>query len=724
MRPGMNHPLECVFKPRGVAIVGASANPSKRGYQAIKALKEWGYPGSIYPVNPKGGEILGHKVLPTISEIDGLPDLVLICTPAATVPGILQKCADKGIRGAVVLALGFRESGAKGAALESQIRQVVRRTGIKLVGPNTSGIFNTALGLNLVGFRHVPAGNLALLTQSGNVGLAVVSEAANGIHQGFSIYAGVGNETGIGFHEYVEYLEQDSNTSAILLYVEGFKDGKRFLEVARRVSTSKPIILLKGGRSQAGRAAAKSHTGAIAGSYATLHSALKQVGVVEVRRSDELLPVAETLACQPPVRIGQGVAILTDGGGQATLVTDALRNRGIRLARLSSGTRARLKELLGPAAALGNPVDLAGAADSNPRIFGDCLKVLMQDQVVGGVLLVGLFGGYSIRFSESLLSDEVEAARSMARTASESEKTLIVHTLYAYSHSDPLKLLRNQGVPIIESLEVAGKCMAALCERGLHLGKRANLTSVPEARSWAGAFKARQEGRSILLETEARELLSSYGVPFAPAQFCRTEEEAVAAVESLEASAVFKLVSGSVSHKTDAGGVILRIRDAAGASRAFQEIHENTRRYTAKNQLAFDFRGVLVSPVLPPPVTEIIVGVKRDRQYGPVLMFGLGGIAVEVLRDIAFRVLPVGREDAVEMLDQIRASKLLRGIRGRPAADRESLIDLMLSVADCALANPEIVEIELNPVFSYQDRAVGVDARAYLGTLYRDLSRP
>jgi acetyltransferase len=714
----MPSPLDCIFNPRGVAIIGASHDHTKRGYQAVRALKEWGYAGGIYPVNPKGGELLGLPVARSISEIHGNPDLALVCTPAQTIPAVLEECAGQGMRGAVVLAQGFGESGEAGRALEKKIAEVARRTGIRIVGPNTSGVLNLPLGLNLIGIRGIRAGRLALLVQSGNMALALMTEATTRSNQGFSICVGVGNETDIAYHEYLEHFQNDPHTAAILMYVEGFKEGGKFLEVARHVTTSKPVILLKGGRSDSGRASAQSHTGAMAGSYAILHAVLKQVGIIEVTRTDELFHVAETLACQPPITAELGLAVLSDGGGHATLAADALHDLGIPLARLSSATEQRLRHILGPTANVANPIDVGGPVDSDPSLFVPCLQALMDDQSVGGVLQIGLFGGYAIRFAERLAPIESTTAKQLVECATTANKPLVVHSLYAPLRSDPLKVLSRGGVPVVESVEVACRCIAASYERGQFLNKKPSRDLPSPKPPWSGVAAARREDRRLLLETEARQLVSHYGVPLVPATLCTSAEAMAQFFAKATGPVALKVVSAVIPHKTEAGGVILNIRDAEAATAAFHQIEESAIAYATSRGLAADFRGVLVAPMLPPPVAEIIVGINRDEQFGLVLTFGLGGVAVEVLRDVALRVLPIDREDAFEMLDEIRAAALLRGRRGHPAANREALVDLMLALADGAMANPEIAEVELNPVFAYPNQAVAVDARGILTTLF------
>lgn len=679
------------------------------------------YRGRVFPVNPRGGELLGLPVTRSVDELPIPPDLAFVCTPADSVPGILERCAHRGIAGAVVCAVGFRESGARGATLERQIANVVRRTGIRLVGPNTSGILNTRVGLNLVGVEGVPKGDIALLSQSGNVALDVLNEASTR-GCGMSIYVGVGNETDIAFHEYLEYLEHDTATAVILMYVEGFRDGRRFIDMARRVSQTKPIVLLKGGRSDRGVAAARSHTGAIAGSYPVLRAVLRQGGVIEVERSDELLAVGVTLGRQPPMPPGTDVVVLSDGGGHGTLAADAFAALGVPMATLADGTKRRLRALLGGAASVENPVDLAGAADRNPGVFVEALKVIASDRCAGGLCVVGLFGGYAHRFSEEFRDEELHAAALMAQVMREAGKPLVVHSLYAATRTDPLKQLGEAGVPVVGSLEVASRCMCAARARGLYLAHE----PVPVARSAPrralppGIAAARRESRTVLMETEVRELLAEYDVPLARATLCRSADEVAAAVETAGGPVALKVVSPVIPHKSDAGGVVLNVSGVQAGCAAFQHILQAAAVYAVERGVVANVRGVLVMPMLPAPVAELIVGVRRDATFGPMLTVGAGGFAVEVHHDIALRGLPIGRAEALELLDEIRISTLLNGYRGRPPVKREPLADIVLGVAACALAHPEIDELEVNPVFVYGDHVVAVDARAFL----KDLTTP
>lgn len=708
-------PLARIFRPRGVAIVGASMDPQKRGYQAVASLLQASYPGGIYPVNPRGGDVRGREMLTSLDAIDGDVDLALVCTPAQTVPDVLEQCAARGIAGAVVVALGFREIGPAGEALEGKLRDVVQKTGIRVVGPNTSGILNPHLGLNLIGVPDVPPGRVALLSQSGNVSLQFMIESMRRSRIGFSNVIGVGNEVDLRFDEYLDYLADEPNTTAIAMYVEGFRKGREFLEAAERVSAKKPVILLKGGATVRGRAAARSHTGALAGSYPVFRAGLRRAGVVHVRRSDELFHVTETLAAQPARGGYRGIAVLTDGGGHGTLAADAMHLHQVELVELSSATIATLRTELGSAVneAIGNPVDLAGKADTDPMAFARCIESVMEDDDVGTVLLVGLFGGYHRRFAAGLLAREVAAAQAMVECARRYNRALVVHSLYADTPSEPLDVLRTAGIPVVRSLEVACRCAAACYQRGVLLSTRRG-TPAPEPRGkWAGLQLVQDQERKVLLETEARELVVGYGIKVVPGTICTSPEQTEAAVAECGGQAVVKVVAGGVSHKTDAGGVRLGVSTEQARS-VWTEMHNSVRGYCATRGQKPDIRGLLVVPQLPKPVAELIVGYKRDPQYGGVLVVGIGGVAVEVLKDVAMRLLPVTREDVRSMLAEIKGAKLLRGHRGAKAVDRDAIVDAVLALAECARSNPEVVELEVNPLFAYEHGCVAVDVRAML----------
>jgi acyl-CoA synthetase (NDP forming) len=711
--------LDPLFAPGSVAVIGASAEPSKRGFQILRALRESGFEGPVHPVNPRGGEILGWTVHRRVEDLPHPPDLAVICTPAATVPEVVEACGRRGIPGAVALAVGFGESGPEGAGLEQRVASAARVHGVRLMGPNTSGLLNLTVGLNLVGVRGVRAGALSLLVQSGNMALALMKEAAEASGEGIAVCAGLGNEVDVGFGESLDWLARHRETRAVLCYTEGMRDPRGFLQVAARTVRDTPVILLKAGRSPVGARAARSHTGAVAGPYDRFRAGLAQAGVVEVTRTDELLHVGETLAWQPPAGPGTGVAILTDGGGQGTLAADTLSEMGAALAELTPGTRTGLRDLLGPAAATSNPVDLAGAADSDPSMFPRALDLLVQDPGVGAVLVVGLFGGYAVRFAERLLEAEVEAARRMGEAGRSAGVALVVHSMYALRRTEPIRSLNEAHVPVVASLEVACRCVAEVWRRGSVLARPSwepGRLPAPrrEERDDRVLRHARASRRDTLTEVEARELLSHRGVRFPPAVLCTSPREAVAAAGSMEGPVALKVVSPGIPHKTEAGGVALGVHGPEAVRAAFREIKERALRHLDPSVETGALHGVLVTPMQAPPLAELLVGVSRDPGLGPVLTLGVGGVWVELVGQVAHRVLPVEDDDVRALLAELPVGRILAGARGGRSGDVAGVVRVARGLARLVMEVEAVAEVEVNPLFVYPDQVVPVDARIFL----------
>lgn len=716
--------LDKVLNARSVAIVGASKNPTKRGYQAIKTLKEDGFEGEIYPVNPREEMILGIPCFKSITDIKDEVDLALITTPAQTVPEVLQECGQKGVAGAVIVAGGFRELGERGRQLEEEVVGTAERANIRLIGPNTSGMMNLKTNLNLVGIQDAPKGNIALLCQSGNMALTLITEAMIGKHGGFTYYVGVGNESDIKFHEYLEFFRNDPETRSILMYVEGMSEGRKFLQEAYKTSIEKPIILLKSGRSATGKRSAGSHTGSLAGMGEVAKAAYERAGIMVIENSDELFPVAEALSSQPPVK-NNSIAILTDGGGHATIASDLLTDYGIELPELSERTKSKLRQILPDAASVANPVDVAGGTDSDPSLFADCADAILRDPAIGGLLIVGLFGGYGIRFDKSLTMVEEDAAHRLGKLVRKRSKPILVHSLYSSYHSHPLELLRYYDIPIHDSLDISCKCIASLCQYGEYLDAYHAKTSF--VFNWRAKAKRRgveiirqaiSENRDTLLEHEAKQLIKMHGAPTSIGHIAQTEQEAVEIAESIENSVVMKIVSPDILHKSDAKGVMLGLRSEEQIRQAFNDIMRNAREYCPN----CDARGILVAPMAGVGL-EVIVGTKIDEQFGPVIMYGLGGIMVEIMKDVTFWVLPIGVSSSRRIIEDTRSSVILEGVRGQEGYDKKSLRKLLLMCSELIESYPEIEEMDLNPVVLYRDGLDVVDARIILKNgLIRDPS--
>ncbi|MWJ29140.1 CoA-binding protein [Halomonas sp. ZH2S] len=706
-------PLHDILAPKGIAVVGASADPTKRGYKAMVGLVKEGYRGNIYPVNPKAEMILGVKAWPSVSAIPGSPELALLCTPAATVPGLIAECGRRGVKGVVILASGFGETGPEGAALEREMMAKAEAHGVRIIGPNTSGIFNLHHNINLLALDNLKPGDIGIVSQSGNMLLSLALEAQYNGQVGFSTYIGPGNQSDIGFNDYLRYLGEDENTRVATLYVEGFRDGRKFLEVAREVTAMKPVVVYKSGSTEQGRQAASSHTGALAGSYQMTVDLLRQHGVSVVQYSDEILPVAEGLGLLQKAS-GKRVAVIADGGGQATIASDRLAEAGLALAELSDTSRERLRTILLPQASTRNPVDVAGSSDSNPALLAECMRIVAEDDNVDSVLLVGMFGGYSLRFAESLLGDEMRGAEAMVDLSNATDKPLVIYSLYAPIKPPALRRLHEAGLPIYASIEHAVRVLAALGERGLylaqqekHLEQGASEPSMLPIPSMRAVFeRARQEGRDFL-EYEAKALLAEHGIEVPKEQVAINRSDLVAIADEFgEIPLAMKVVSRDILHKSDAGGVKLNLVGKAALARAFDQIMASCHDYDPKAAI----EGVLVTPMARKGV-EVIIGVIRDPIFGPVLMFGLGGIFVEILEDVAFRSIPLTGYDADCMVEQLKAKKVLEGARGEAGVNKAALVDLLLKVSRIVQAYPQLSELDLNPVIAYPDGYAVVDAR-------------
>jgi len=705
----MKSSLHEFLAPDSIAILGASPDPTKRGYKAMVGLINDGYEGAIYPINPKADTILGHKAYPSMESLPGPAALALICTPANTIPDLLGQCGRNGTKGAIILASGFGEVDDAGAKLGQEVLEAAQKANVRIVGPNTSGVFNLHKKVNLLALDNIKPGDIGVISQSGNMLLALVLEAQSNGHVGFSTYVGPGNQIDLGFADYLQYLGEDKNTRVATLYVEGFKDGRVFLNVAKNVAKTKPVVVYKSGSTEAGQKAAKSHTGALAGRYGMTVDLLRQVGVTVVSQSDEILPVAEGLGLLQQAN-GNRVAILADGGGQATIASDRLCEAGLALAELSDATRSALRGILFSQASLVNPVDVAGSTDANPSLLADCMGILVEDANVDMVLLVGMFGGYGIRFAEELKAEELQTADAIATLSGQTDKPLVVYSLYSHVRPEPLVRLREAGVPVYNSIEHAVQVLKALNERGVYIASSQRAERAQPLRPDAGVvatFKQAQESGRDLFEFEAKSLLRAYGVDVPKELIVRNEAEFLEAVAEFgHTSLAMKVVSRDILHKSDAGGVKLNLSGEADLRRGHAEILAACKRYKADAEI----EGVLLAPMARKG-TEVIIGVSRDPVFGAVLMFGLGGIFVEVLEDVAFRAIPLSHDDACSMVNQIKARKILDGVRGEPAVSKDALVELLLNVSSIVDAHSEILELDLNPVIAYSNGYAVVDAR-------------
>lgn len=708
----MNQSLDKIFNPRSVAVIGASEAPGKASERRTRSLIEGGYKGDIYLINPKRSELFGRKAYSSITEIEGEVDLVMIVVAPRFLTASVADSVKMGARGIIIITAGLGETGEEGKRIENEIVNEASKTGAFVIGPNCSGMFSASGNVNILGVPRIEKGPISVLAQSGNV-IDSLTHYARMRGVGFSKIISVGNAIGVNFHEYIDYLKDDPDTKVIMAYLEGIKGGNDLVRVVRETSKKKPVIALKVGRSAAGARAAASHTGSLAGDDVIVDAAFRQAGIVRVCNVDELFDMADVFAHCPLPR-GNNVAILSEGGGDNSIAADNAEKYGMNVPVLSTETQERMKPFLLEGMPAGNPIDYGGTAEENPHMITECVKVCMEDDQVDGIMITGFFGGFKDIIAPHVAGLEDQASRNMVDLVKKYGKPLFVHTSFARGNIQSLDILKQAGVPVIESSERAAQCLSALMRFSMNQ-KRISHMSLPDGRATQRVpvkqvfNPARAEERNNLLETESRDLLREYGISLPEAALARNEREAAEAAGTIGYPLAMKIVCPDIIHKSDAGGIRLGLKDEEDIRNAFKEIVSNAARVAAEERIV----GVLISPMAARG-QECIIGMIRDRQFGPVIMFGLGGIFVEVLRDVSFRVAPLAREDVDDMITEIQGYKILTGIRGEGPKDIGALKDILDRLSEIAIDNPEIREIDLNPVIVHEEGASIVDSRVIL----------
>lgn len=709
----MRQNIDAIFDPGSVAVIGASRDPEKWGNLMARSLVESDYEGEMYLVNPKGEEVLGRKTHPDVLDIEGPVDLAIIGIPADRVPDAVSDCVKKGVRAVIIVTAHFGEYSQEGKQAEEELVSIAREGGTRIIGPNCIGVYNSSIHLNTT-FSPLPPGQFAFLTQSGNLGLEI-SYFAGKRGLGFSKFVSLGNQVDVLFHELLDYVKDDPHTGAIFLYIEGLKDGRGFLNAAKEASRRKPLLALKVGVSTAGARAAASHTGALAGSDEVYGAVFKQAGVIRVGNSTELLDVGEALVKCPLPR-GNRVGIICNGGGAGTLAADVAGKYGLEVPLLSSVAQEKMG-VVAPFEALHatlNPVDFADEAD--PWAWVKLAEVILQEDDIDALVAAGGYGGYEDSFPQ-FKEAWVEMAYEIANLQTWYKKPVIVQSYFLEDKPESLRILREQGVPVYMNPDTAMKCLGALVERKTHIDhllreEGEGPPSLPDdrkARSGEIIGAARAAGRRALAETEARSILCAYGLPAAPGHLAACSEEALSAAREIGYPVVLKVVSPGIVHKSDAGGVRLNLTSEGDVEQAFDEILVGACAYDAGAEVW----GCIVSRMEEKGI-EVIVGMVHDPTFGPTIMFGLGGIYCEVLKDVSFRVAPVTRGDAHRMIREIKGYPVLAGARGAEPADIEALVDILLRVSALAEENPDIVELDLNPILVFENGASVVDARMLL----------
>ena len=694
--------LRALLAPRSIAVIGASRRTDTIGYQILHNLIDFGFTGAVYPVNPRAISVCSVPAYTHIGDIADPIDIAIIAVPAAQVVETAEQCGEANVKGLVVISAGFREVGPEGAGREQKLVEVVRKYGMRMVGPNCMGIINLDPAVSMNGTFTTatpPAGHAAFVSQSGALGVSVLDSAREyGI--GISQFVSVGNKPDVSGNDLLLEWENDPAIRIILMYVENFGNPTRFLEIASRITKTKPIVVVKSGRSRAGARAASSHTGALAASDAAVDALLAQAGVLRASTIEELFDIAMAFETRVLPR-SRRTAVLTNGGGPGILAADALEGAGLELVDLSERTIDALRPHLPPEASIRNPLDMIASA--TPTSYAAAMTALLGDPMIDTVvpIFVPPFG---------IKQEEVaEAIRTAA--ASRPDKAVLAVLMGREGLPQGRAELNAAGIPTYIFPESAARATAAL-NRQVEWTRRApsvaeRFDDVDSGRVRALLDGARRDRREQLNQVEALALLQAYGIPTASAQLATNADEAMRIASRIGYPVVMKLVSPDVVHKTEIGGVRVGLTSEAQVRAAHDEIIANAVAAIPTVHIG----GVLVQPVVTGGV-ETIVGLARDPSFGPLVMFGLGGIFVEAMRDVVFRIAPVARDQALEMIASIRGAKLLDGLRGMPPVSRDALASVICRVGQLAAEHPDILEIDVNPLLGRSADVVALDARA------------
>jgi len=696
-------PLDAIFAPRTVAVIGATEKPLSVGRTIMANLLGSPFGGTVFPVNPNRPSVLGVMAYPKLADVPEPIDLAVVVTPAATVPDVIGECASAGVRGAIVISAGFKEVGPAGAALEQRVLEEARRGRIRLIGPNCLGVMNPPRGLNatFAGRMALP-GSVGFLSQSGALCTAILDWSLRE-RLGFSAFVSIGSMLDVGWGDLIDYLGDDPHTRCIVIYMESIGDARSFLSAAREVALTKPIIVIKAGRTEAAARAAASHTGSLAGSDEVLDTAFRRCGVLRVDTISDVFYLAEVLAKQPRPN-GPRLAIVTNAGGPGVIATDALIRAGGELAELSPETIAALDALLPAAWSHGNPIDVLGDAAADRYV--QALGVVARDPGSDGLLVI---------LTPQAMTEPTQTAEALRPFAHVEGKPVLASWMGGADVAAGEEILNQAGIPTFPYPDTAACVFHAMWRLAYNLRGLYETPTLSEgsedAVDCAGAeaigAAARAAGRTFLTEPESKRLLAAYGLPTVATQVAQDRNAAVAAADAIGYPVVLKLFSETITHKTEVGGVQLDLADAESVRRAYQAIETTVRERAG----AGHFLGVTVQPMVRRDGYELIVGSSIDPQFGPVLLFGTGGQLVEIFKDRALALPPLNTTLARRMMEETRIYAALKGVRGRKAVDLAALERLLVRFSRLVVEQPWIKEIDINPLLASPEGLLALDAR-------------
>jgi acetyltransferase len=700
------HPLDAIFAPHSVAVVGATDRPGSVGRAVLWSLVSSPFGGTVYPISDKRTSVLGIKAYKSVADLPEAVDLAVVVTPAATVPQIIGDCVDAGVRGAIVISAGFKEHGEQGKELERQILERIQGTGLRLIGPNCLGVMNPISGLNATFASTIARpGNVGFISQSGALCTAILDWAQREM-VGFSAFVSVGSMLDVDWGDLIDYLGNDPRTQSIIMYMESVGDARSFLSAAREVSLNKPIIVIKAGRTDAAAQAAASHTGALTGSDEVLEAAFRRCGVLRVQTIADLFYMAEVLAKQPRPK-GPRLAIVTNAGGPGVLAADGLLSNGGQLAQLSAESMQALDQLLPPHWSHNNPIDVLG--DALPDRYAKVVDIAAHDPNIDGLLAIICPQG---------MAGPTATAEHLKPYAHSTGKPVLASWMGGTDVAAGTDILNQAGIPTFQFPDTAARVFCYMWRysyvlRGLYETPvlRGEADEGPDrARAQELIENARRAGRTLLTEVESKQLLAAYGLPTVETEVAATEDEAAAQANAIGYPVVVKLLSETITHKTDVGGVHLNLRDEAAVRGAYRGIQASVREKAGEGH----FLGVTVQPMLKLEGYELIVGSSVDPQFGPVLLFGAGGQLVEVFKDRALSLPPLNTTLARRMMEQTRMFPALEGVRGRKAVDLAALEEFLVRFSQLVVEQRRICEIDINPVLASPERIVALDARIVL----------
>ena len=695
--------LDAIFAPKNVAVIGATENPGSVGRTILWNLISNPFGGTVFPINPKRAGILGIKAYPSIAAVPDKVDLAVIVTPAPSVPGIIGECVEAGVKGAIIISAGFKEIGAQGAELERQIMEHARRGKMRIIGPNCLGVMSARTGLNATfAAAMMHSGNVGFITQSGALATAILDWS---FHEnvGFSAFVSIGSMLDVDWGDLINYLGDDPRTTSIVMYMESIGDARSFLSAAREVALVKPIIVIKPGRTEGAARAAASHTGSLTGSDEVLEAAFRRSGVLRVNTIADLFHMAEVLAKQPRPE-GPRLTILTNAGGPGVIATDALIMNNGELAEISEETMNALNGLLPPQWSHNNPIDILG--DASPERYAQSLEIAARDSKNDGLLVI---------LTPQAMTDPTETAEKLKPYAQSTGKPVLASWMGGQDVAAGEAILNRVNIPTFGYPDEAARMFSYMWRYSYNLRSLYETPILPadtgndssRAQGEKIIASVRDSGRTILTEFESKQLLAAYGIPIVETRIAADEVHAVKLAGDLGYPVVLKLYSETITHKTDVGGVQLNLADADEVRRAFRAIESAVKQKVGIGH----FQGVTVQPMVKQEGYELIIGSSIDPQFGPVLLFGLGGALVEVFKDHALALPPLNTTLARRMMEQTLIYKALKGVRGRKAVDLGALEQLMVRFSQIVVEQRWIKEMDINPLLASPDQLIALDAR-------------